>query len=400
MGIKRNRVVPIIWMVVLGLLLSGCRAGLLPGPTLTNTQAVTDTSADTPPPAPTATLPPTPQPTATRPTGSFSTVKIESAALAKNLIGEKTERTIDVYLPPTYETSTKRYPVVYFLPGFEDLTMGVSLPRSIDVLIQAGTIREMIIAVVPGNNQLGGSFYVNSPATGNWEDFMVQEVVGYVDSHYRTITQARSRGISGHSMGGFGALNLAMLHPDVFGAVYSLSPGLFDENGLANSQMFLHEQVIRDFLDARRTILAEPKDQQLRSVLSMRDNFTVAYGLAFASDPQKPPFYFDYPYSESNGKLARDDKVWKRWNSGFGGIPEEVAQYKDNFLRLKGITVDYGTNDEFPWIPQGCIYFDKQLTAAGIPHEMAVHNGNHQARLGERVLAHMLPFFSELLVGE
>lgn len=254
--------------------------------------------------------------------------------------------------------------------------------------------------VVPGNNQLGGSFYVNSPATGDWEDFVVQEIVGYVDSHYRTIAQSGSRGISGHSMGGFGSLNIAMRHPDVFGAVYSLSPGLFDEDGLANSQMFLHESSISAFLDASQAILAEPEDQQLKSVLAMRDNFTVAYGLAFAPNLNNPPFYFDYPYSESNGKLARDESIWKQWDSGFGGISEEVAQYKDNLLRLKGITVDYGTNDEFAWIPQGCIYFDQQLTAAGIPHEMAVHNGNHQSQLGERVLEHTLPFFSKLLAGE
>ncbi len=381
MDTKRNKRIAIIWMVALVLWLTGCGSESLPGPTLTPM------------------LPPIPQPTVTMPQGFFSTVKIESVALADNLIGENTERTIDIYLPPTYDTSTKRYPVVYFLPGFEDRTMGAS-SRDIGALFQAGTIQEMIIVIVPGTNLLGGSFYVNSPATGNWEDFVVQEVVGYVDNHYRTIAQAESRGISGHSMGGFGSLNIAMLHPDVFGAVYSLSPGLFDENGLVNSQMFLHEEVIRDFLDAQKTILAKPEDQQLTSVLSMRDNFTVAYGLAFAPDPQNPPFYFDYPYSESNGTLVRDEMVWERWDSGFGGIPEEVAQYRDNFLRLKGITVDYGTNDEFSWIPQGCIYFDEQLTEAGIPHEMAVHNGNHQSSLGKRILEHMLPFFSELLVGE
>ena len=396
MDIKRNRMVAIIWITSLGLLLSGCGAGSLPGTTPTNTLAVADTPLHTL----TATLPPTPQPTATRPSGSFNTIKIESAALAKNLIGEKTERTINVYLPPSYDTSAKHYPVVYFLPGFEDVSMGVWLPGDVDALIQAGTIQEMIIVVVPGNNQLGGSFYVNSPATGNWEDFVVQEVVGYVDSHFRTIAQVGSRGISGHSMGGFGSLNIAMRHPDVFSVVYSLSPGLFDENGLANSQMFLHEQVIHNFLDAQKTILAKPGDQQLTSMLSMQDNFTVAYGLAFAPDPQKQPFYFDYPYSESSGKLVRNDVIWKQWDSGFGGIPGKVAQYKDNFLKLKGITIDYGTNDEYTWIPQGCIYFDKILTAAGIPHEMAVHDGNHQRELGKRVLEHMLPFFSELLVGE
>ncbi|MEW6404561.1 MAG: alpha/beta hydrolase-fold protein, partial [Chloroflexota bacterium] len=248
MDIKRVRMIAVIWLVILGLLLSGCGAETSPGPAPTATQAVTGVSTDIPSPAPTA----------TRPAGSFNLVKIESAALANNLIGEKTERTINVYLPPNYGASTKRYPVVYFLPGFEDTTMGVSMPKSVDALIETGKIQEMIIVIVPGKNLLGGSFYVNSPATGNWEDFVVQEVVGYVDSHYRTVAQSGSRGISGHSMGGFGALNIAMLHPDVFGAVYSFSPGLFDENGLANSQMFLGERVVRNFLDAQKAILAKP----------------------------------------------------------------------------------------------------------------------------------------------
>ncbi|HLO18445.1 MAG TPA: alpha/beta hydrolase-fold protein, partial [Anaerolineales bacterium] len=291
------------------------------------------------------------------------------------------------------------YPVVYFLPGFGDRSMDTS-SEDINKLIQGGTIQEMIIVVVPGNNRLGGSFYVNSPVTGNWEDFVVKEVVGYVDNHYRTIARVESRGISGHSMGGFGSLNIAMLHPDLFGVVYSLSPGLFDKNGLANSRMFNLEYSIHKFLDGEKAVLEKPEDQQLESALSMQDYFSTAYGLAFAPDPQKPPFYFDYPYSESNGNLVRDDKVWKQWESGFGGIAAKIPQYKDNFLKLKGIVVDYGTNDGNTWIIDGCIYFDQQLTAAGIPHEMAVHDGDHQSQLGKRVLEHMLPFFSKLLVGE
>jgi S-formylglutathione hydrolase FrmB len=406
MHIKWNGMAAIIWigMTALGLLLSSCGNGTLPAPTPTNTLAVTDTPSPTLTttltPAPTTMPSPTPQPTATKAKGSASAVRIESAALAGNLIGEKTERGIKVYLPPAYDTSTKRYPVVYFLPGYGDVSMGIFLPRDMDASIQAGGTREMIVVVVPGDNALGGSFYVNSPTIGNWEDFVVQEVVGYVDSHYRTIAQAGSRGISGHSMGGFGALNIAMLHPDVFSAVYSLSPGLFDENGLANSQMFQQEQVISDFLTAQKEILAKPKNLQWPSVVSTLDNFTVAYGLAFAPNIQNPPFYFDYPYRQSNGKLVRNDAIWKQWDGGFGGIPGKVAQYKDNFLKLKGITVDYGTRDEYAWIPQGCIYFDKQLTSAGIPHEMAVHGGNHQSQLGTRILDHMMPFFSKLLVGE
>ena len=383
MNIKRMRWIAIIWVVVLVLLASGCGAGSAPAPAAT----------------PISTKTPYPSATATKPAGSLNVVKIESVALAKNLIGEKAERAILVYLPPDYDTSPKRYPVVYFLPGFGDRSMDTPA-EEINKLVLAGTIQEMIIVVAPGDNRLGGSFYVNSPVTGYWEDFVVQEVVGYVDSHYRTIARVESRGLGGHSMGGFGALNIAMLHPDVFGAVYSLSPGLFDEKGLANSQMFNLEYSIHKFLDGQTAVLAQPEALQPEAALSMQDYFSTAYGLAFAPDPQKPPFYFDYPYSESNGQLVRDDAVWKRWESGYGNIHDKVTQYKDNLLRLRGIVIDYGTHDQYAWIPQGCVYFDQQLTAAGIPHEMAVHDGDHQSQLGKRVLEHMLPFFSKLLAGE
>ncbi len=387
MNIKRMRWIAIIWVVVLVLLASGCGAGSAPAST--PAQAAT--------PIPTKT--PSPSATATPLAGSLNAVKIESVALAKNLIGEGTERTIFVYLPPDYNTSTKRYPVVYFLPGFGDQSM-VATGQEISQSVLGGAIQGMIIVVAPGGNRLGGSFYVNSPVTGNWEDFVVQEVVGYVDSHYRTIARVESRGLGGHSMGGFGALNIAMLHPDVFGAVYSLSPGLFDEKGLANSQMFNLEYSIHKFLDGQTAVLAQPEALQPEAALSMQDYFSSAYGLAFAPDPQKPPFYFDYPYSESNGQLVRDDAVWKRWESGYGNMHDKVTQYKDNLLRLRGIVIDYGTHDQYAWIPQGCVYFDQQLTAAGIPHEMAVHDGDHQSQLGKRVLEHMLPFFSKLLAGE
>jgi predicted peptidase len=112
MNIKRIKLIVIIWIVVLGLLLSGCGAGLLPVSTPTKVAIPTNT--------------PLPMPTATKPAGSFNDVTIESVALTKNLINEKTERTILVYLPPAYDTSTKRYPVVYFLPGFGDRSMDVS----------------------------------------------------------------------------------------------------------------------------------------------------------------------------------------------------------------------------------------------------------------------------------
>ena len=93
----------------------------------------------------------------------------------------------------------------------------------------------------------------------------------------------------------------------------------------------------------------------------------------------------------------RDEEVWKKWESGFGGIAEEAVEYKDNLLQLKGIVVDYGVHDENPWIPKGAEYYGEQLTAAGIPVTVESYDGDHSNTVGERIREHMLPFFSSLL---
>jgi len=190
-----------------------------------------------------------------------------------------------------------------------------------------------------------------------------------------------------------------MRHPDVFGAVYSMSPGLFNEDGLWESQMY-GDFAVRKFMDEQVDVLSKPEDEQLLGVLTMVDFFTAAYGRAFAYNIDNPPFYFDYPYTETGGELIRDDAIWERWESGFGDTADEVVEFKGNLLALKGIVVDYGIQDELLWIPKGCVYFDEQLTAAGIPHEMVPYEGTHMSKLPERVREHMLPYFSELLIGE
>ena len=152
-------------------------------------------------------------------------IDIPAPSLAGDMLGVINEREISIYLPPSYFTSDKRYPVVYFLPGYLCTAMGLTFPNDVDRLIEDGAIQEMIIVSASGKNELGGSFYVNSPVTGNWEDFIVEDVVGYVDANYRTVPEAGSRAISGFSMGGYGALNLAMKHPDLFSVGLCHEPG-------------------------------------------------------------------------------------------------------------------------------------------------------------------------------
>ena len=201
-------------------------------------------------------------------------------------------------------------------------------------------------------------------------------------------------------MGGFGALNLAMHRPDVFGSVYSMSPGLFDENGLRESQMFSNDDLIESFIAYENELTTLPADEAKQRMFTTPQQFALSYGYAFAPNPDRQPPYYDYPFKEVDGQLVRDDAVWKKWESGFGGIADEAKQYKDNWQKLKGIVVDYGDNDEYAWIPKGCVYFGEQMSAAGIPVTMAAHAGSHQSNLGDRIRDHMLPFFSTTLQFE
>jgi pimeloyl-ACP methyl ester carboxylesterase len=271
-------------------------------------------------------------------------------------------------------------------------------------LIANGSIQEMILVVADGVNTLGGSFYVNSPVTGNWEDFIAKDLVSYVDANYRTLPNAASRGISGHSMGGFGALNVAMKHPEVFGTVYSLSPGLFDPQGLSRSQLFASSSMIDVFFriqDKESTMSIEEGVEDMKSYRFAFDTlFMLAYGTAFAPDPKVRPPYIDYPYKRQGATQALDQTIWGKWENGFGGIPKKIQLYKDNFLRLNGIVVDYGQYDEFRWIPKGCEYFSSQLSAAGIPNQLVSFPGGHQSNLPERIRKFMLPYFSGKLVFE
>jgi S-formylglutathione hydrolase FrmB len=294
------------------------------------------------------------------------------------------------------------YPVVYFLPGFGSNSDGTNNFFSVEELaslMSSGQIKEMIIVVPNGANVLHGSFYANSPVTGNWEDFITKDVVDYIDSNYRTIPKPEGRGIGGHSMGGFGAFNLAMRHPDIFGASYSISPTFFDKEGLANSLMFDREKKASRFLEEEEK-LAELTNKVAIKKMSDYDGapgFTMAYGAAFAPNPDAGPPFFDYPYKNVNGQLQIIKPVWDLWQSALGDWPKKIAKYHDNLMSLHGIVIDYGTEDHLTWIPEGSEYLSKQLTEAGIPNTIYSFEGGHSDRLHERLLTVMLPFFSSVL---
>jgi pimeloyl-ACP methyl ester carboxylesterase len=312
-------------------------------------------------------------------------------------------QTAYIYLPPSYAGSSLHYPVVYFLPGYGSEGSDHANFFSTDQLaelIALGKLPEMILVIPNGANRLHGSFYVNSPVTGNWEDFIVEDVVGYIDANYRTIPAPQGRGIGGHSMGGFGAFNLAMHHPDVFGAAYCLSSAFFDEQGMGDSMLFDKHRKPYRILQELQEISNLPVEEAIdrMTMLDGALGFTMAYGAAFAPNPEMGPPYFDYPYRLVNAEAELIPSVWERWEAGLGNWKEKIAEHRLDLLALRGIVIEYGNQDKYPWIPPGSEYIARQLTKAGIQNQINLFEGTHGDHLSERLVEVMLPFFDQVLV--
>ena len=155
-------------------------------------------------------------------------IKIHGAALEGNLEGDAVDREVIVFLPPSYEKEKKRrYPVVYALHGYsigaEQWTHEIHVPQTVEGAFAQGA-KEMIVVLPDSKTIYNGSMYSSSATTGDFENFVARDVVAYIDAHYRTIPDRQSRGLVGHSMGGYGASRIGMKHPDVFGALYIMSP--------------------------------------------------------------------------------------------------------------------------------------------------------------------------------
>lgn len=337
-------------------------------------------------------------------------VKIPAPSLSGNLFGIPTEQKIAICMPPDYYRNEElRFPTVYFLTGYVDevifytneMYQGLKMHESVRELVEKGVIKDMIVVIVDCINFLGGGFYINSEVGGNWEDYVYKDVVGYVDNKYRTITQPESRGIAGHSMGGIGAINIAMKHPDIFGSLFALSPGLFDKNGLSGTAMFADTYMIEKFLKCQTENEALPRDKAHERLLNYCDNtrdeemlYTLAYGMAFAPNKSKNAPYIDYPYSSSKG--AADKAKWEKWDNGFGNWDEKIKTFKNNLLKLKNIQVEYGLKESDKWRINGIKYFVKLLSAENLPVKLVTFDGGHRDKLRERIEKSLLPFFSNI----
>lgn len=327
--------------------------------------------------------------------GVIKTDEVHFVSLEGNLVGDSAKRSVFVYLPPGYEQQKKmRYPVVFLLHGFNGYGVGNKLwireggvfnVETISRLITEKKISPMIIVLPDGSNRYGGSMYTNSITTGNWEDYIVSELVAFIDKNYRTLPRAESRGIAGHSMGGYGALKIAMKHSDVFGAVYATSACC-----LTFTQTPLNA---RSQTDARKLTSFEEADKAPVGV-----RIAAALAASWSPDPSKPPFFSEYPASENGGDSERSAAVLARWQSN---IPTYMAdQFVTNLRRLRGIAFDAGTQGIELTIQNSNRQFAEALKRNRVEHTFEVFDGGHTDKLRERIETKMLPFFSRTLVSQ
>src|SRR3954466_9236903 len=162
-------------------------------------------------------------------------IKVHGAALEGNLEGDAVDRDVLVFLPSMYaKEKSRRYPVVYALHGYsigaEQWSHEIQVPQTIEGAFAQGA-KEMIVVLPDSKTVHNGSMYSSSVTTGDFEQFIAHDLVTYIDSHYRTMPNRLSRGLVGHSMGGYGASRIGMKHPDAFGSLYIMSPCCLSARG-------------------------------------------------------------------------------------------------------------------------------------------------------------------------
>jgi enterochelin esterase-like enzyme len=311
-------------------------------------------------------------------------ISIHSAEIAGNLLGTPADRDVYVVLPPGYDRQPKRrYPVVYALHGFsisaDQWLKEIHVPDTAEGAFAKGT-PGMILVFPNSKNEYGGAFYSNSVTTGNFENFIVDELIAYVDAHYRTIARPEARGLVGHSMGGYGAARIGIRRAERFGALYLMSPCCLTPLG---SQGLGAKDVA---VIAALPNVAAAKDLPFPRIGPL------AIGAAFSPNPNKPPLFVDLPVDEKGND--RPTVIAKRAANAPLAF---LDQYIHKVRKYRAIGMDVGDRDS---LVSDTTKMHEALDAYGIANRFEVYKGTHTSRVAFRLQDVVLPFFGRSLSFE
>jgi S-formylglutathione hydrolase FrmB len=326
-------------------------------------------------------------------------IRFESDALKANQLGNGTSRRVFAYLPPSYhEEPSRRYPVLYWLHGavftgtwVSGIDQGMFIQDTMPELIAGGSVSEMIV-VMPDTSggRYSDMFYTDSPLTGDFETFLSKELIEYIDSNYRTLAQPESRGIGGHSLGGYGSIRMVMRHPDVFGAAYLHDAGglSFEAWGVFNTDSFVRTAVG----------MQETGDYSGLAGLDVLAGLLLAAGSSFTPNVDRLPSQVDLPWKVVDGSVRRVEAVWERWLEfdPFTQLPKHVTALQG----LRGLAIDTGLQVEKGTTLVSSRAFHEALVDAGVAHRYEEYDGDHGNMNRELAETRILPFFSEVLAAE
>ena len=306
-------------------------------------------------------------------------IQIHGVSLEGNLEGDSVDRDVLVFLPPGYaKEKRQRYPVVYALHGFfigaEQWSHEIHVPQTIEGAFGLGA-REMIVVLPDSKTLHNGSMYSSSVTTGDFENFIVRDVVSYIDAHYRTLARRESRGLAGHSMGGYGATRIGMKHADVFGSLYIMSPCCLASRP-APTDVELQKKIEA----------AKSKEDLDKLTFWVRPQLATA--AAWSPNPNNPPWYLDLP--TRNGEPRPE--VLAKWDAN--APLNFIDQYVGELRRYRAISIDVGDQDG---LRGDTSRLHEVLDTYRIAHGFEIYAGDHTSRLGDRFQNHVLPFFSEHL---
>jgi hypothetical protein len=311
--------------------------------------------------------------------GELDRLVIESDALEGNPLGDPERRPLYVYRPPGVELDhPKRLPSVYVIQGytgqldmwFNRTVFERTMIERVDALFASGDCPDAIVVFADAWTSYGGSQFLNSSSTGNYLDYLCDDVVGFVDERYPTLASRDHRGLTGKSSGGYGAMVVPMLRPDVFGALAShAGDALFEACYL--TEFANAARALRDDFEGSWDVLFERLKEADHGVFDRFRAFEMyGYAAAYSPDPAAPgrallPF-------DVHGRLV--DEVWAQW---LAKDPVRMAPEHAGALRsMKRIYLDAGRSDEF-YLDLGAQAFAAELDKLGVEYTLELFDGKH-----------------------
>ena len=311
---------------------------------------------------------------------SVEHIKVHGTHLEGNLEGDAVDRDVLVFLPPSYaKDKSRRYPVVYALHGYsitaEQWSHEIHVPQTIEGAFAQGA-QEMIVVLPDSRTVHNGSMYSSSVTTGDFELFIASDLVAFIDAHYRTLPNRLSRGLVGHSMGGYGATRIGMKHSEVFSALYIMSPCCLSPRPL-------------DTLNPADLKAAEAvKSPQDSEKLAFFARALLATAAAWSPNPQNPPLYLDLPFKDGVAQL----QVYAKWSAN--SPLNFIDQYIGNLRQYRAISIDVGDQDS---LRTDTAKLHDVLDSYRISNHFELYPGTHTSKVADRFQNHVIPFFSQNL---